>query len=140
MIPSLELRTRKTIDSFIFRVVFVFLRIIIACFFLKFFFLFCFLMWTIFKVFIEFGTILLLFYFFGPEAYEILAPSPWIEPILPALEGEVLSTGPLRKSPITCLRIRQCEVYESTLKKQSFFLAHQLSSAQFSHSVLPDSL
>ena len=30
--------------------------------------------WTIFKVFIEFVTILFMFWFFGHEAYGILAP------------------------------------------------------------------
>ena len=35
---------------------------------------------------------------FGPEACEILAPWPRIEPALPALEGEVLTTGPPGKS------------------------------------------
>ena len=34
------------------------------------------------------------------EAYGILAPGPGIEPIPPALEGKVLTTGPPRKSPI----------------------------------------
>ena len=50
-----------------------------------------------FKVFIEFVTILVLFYvlfFFGPEACGILAPQPSIEPIPSALEGEVLTTRP----------------------------------------------
>ena len=50
-----------------------------------------------FKVFIEFVTILLLFYvlifWHGCEACEILAPRPGIEPATPALEGEVLTTG-----------------------------------------------
>ena len=60
-------------------------------------------MWTIFKVFIEFVTILFLFLWFGflgHEACEILAPRPGIEPAPPALEGEVLiTTGPPGKSP-----------------------------------------
>ena len=59
-------------------------------------------MWTIFKVFIEFVTILLLFCvfgFFGPKACGILGPPPGIEPIPPALEGKVLTTGPPGKSP-----------------------------------------
>ena len=59
-------------------------------------------MCTILKVFIEFVTILLLFYvfwFFGPEACGILAPRPGIEPAPPALEGRVLTTGPPGKSP-----------------------------------------
>ena len=54
-------------------------------------------MQTVFKVFIEFVTTLLLFYdffFFDPEAWEILAPSSGIKPAHPALEGEVLTTGP----------------------------------------------
>ena len=76
-------------------------------------FLKIFLMWTIFKVFIEFVTVLLLFYvlvffsffssssfffFFGCEACGILAPRPGIVSATPALEGEVLTTGPPGKS------------------------------------------
>ena len=61
-----------------------------------------FLMWTIFEAFIGFGTILLLFYvlfcFFGPKAYVILAPWPGIKPASPALEDRVLTTGPPVKS------------------------------------------
>ena len=47
--------------------------------------------------FIEFVTILFLFYmfwFFDREACRILAPQPGIEPTLPALEGEGLTTEP----------------------------------------------
>ena len=58
-------------------------------------------MWTIFKVFIEFVTILFLFYvfgFFGREACGILAPQPGIEPTPHALEGAVLTTGLRGKS------------------------------------------
>ena len=53
-----------------------------------------FLMWTIFKVFMEFVTILFLSYVlgFGHEACRILAPQPGIKPVAPALEGEVLTT------------------------------------------------
>ena len=49
---------------------------------------FFFFRWTSFKVFIEFVTILLLFYIlvFWP-------PSPGIEPTPPAQEGEVLTPG-----------------------------------------------
>ena len=50
-------------------------------------------MGTIFKVFIEFVTLLLLFYGFwllGQEACRILVPWPGTEPTLPALKGEVL--------------------------------------------------
>ena len=51
------------------------------------------------KVFIEFATILLLFYVlgFGHESCGILAPQPEIECTAPALEGEVLATRPLGK-------------------------------------------
>jgi len=55
------------------------------------------MMWTIYKVFIEFVTILLLFYLgcsFGCEAFGILVPVLGVEPIPPALEGKVLTTGP----------------------------------------------
>ena len=54
------------------------------------------------KVFIEFATTLLLFYgfwFWGHEACGILAPRPGIKPPPPALEGQVLTTGPSGKSP-----------------------------------------
>ena len=39
-----------------------------------------------------------MFWFFGHEACGILAPRPGIEPAPPALEGEVLTTGPAGKS------------------------------------------
>ena len=39
-----------------------------------------------------------LFFFFGQEACGLLAPQPEIKPAPPALEGEVLTTEPLRKS------------------------------------------
>ena len=35
-----------------------------------------------------------MFCFFDLEACEILSPPPWIKPVLPALEGEILTTGP----------------------------------------------
>ena len=59
-------------------------------------------MWTIFKVFIEFVTILLLFYvlvFWLPKACGILAPPPGIQPPPPAPEGEGLTPGTPGKSP-----------------------------------------
>ena len=61
--------------------------------------LFFFLMWTIFKVFIDFVTILLLFcvLFFGCQACEILAPQPRIELSPLALKGEIVTTGPSGK-------------------------------------------
>ena len=50
-------------------------------------------MWTTFKVFIEFVTILLLFmfWFFGHKSFEILAPWPGIKPSTPVSESEVLT-------------------------------------------------
>ena len=39
-----------------------------------------------------------MFWFFGREACGILAPGPGIKPAPPALEGEVLTTGPPGKS------------------------------------------
>ena len=39
-----------------------------------------------------------MFWFFGHEACGIPAPRPGIEPASPALEGEVLTTGPPGKS------------------------------------------
>ena len=59
-------------------------------------------MWTIFKVFSEFVTKMLVlgfgFFFFGQEACGHVAPRPGIELVLPALEGRVLTTGPPGKS------------------------------------------
>ena len=51
-----------------------------------------------FKVFIEFATILFLFFMFCFLAVRHTAPRPGIEPALLALEGEGLTT---RKSPNT---------------------------------------
>ena len=56
---------------------------------------------TIFKVFIEFITILLLFFmfwFFGHKACRILVSHSEMEPAPPALEGKVLPTGQPEKS------------------------------------------
>ena len=60
-----------------------------------------FFMLTIFKLFTELVTILLLFYvlfYFVPELCGILVPRPGIESSPPALEGKVLTTGPPGKS------------------------------------------
>ena len=85
------------------------------------------LMWTIFKVFIEFVTILFLFLWFGflgHEACEILAPRPGIEPAPPALEGEVLiTTGPPGKSPRSVfLKMSDIEQTEEPGRLQSMGL------------------
>ena len=57
-------------------------------------------MWIVFKVFIEFVMILFWFWlgFFGHKARGILAAWPGVKPTPPALEGEVLTNGPLGKS------------------------------------------
>ena len=49
------------------------------------------------KVLVEFVIVLLLYYvlfFFGHEAYEILASWPGVEPATSALRDEILTTGP----------------------------------------------
>ena len=63
------------------------------------------LMWTIFKVFIEFVPIFLLCYVlvFWPEVCGILAPQPGIEPTPPVLESEILTNGSPGKSLPTFL-------------------------------------
>ena len=58
-------------------------------------------MWTIFKVFIESVTVLLLFvmfWFFGCKSCGILASWSEIKPKSPTLEGEILTIGLLGKS------------------------------------------
>ena len=39
-----------------------------------------------------------MFWCFGQETWSVLAPWPGIEPIPPAVEGEILSSGPPGKS------------------------------------------
>ena len=56
-------------------------------------------MWTILKVFIEFGTVLLLCSDFVCETCHISALRSGIEPACPAFEGQVLITRLLGKSP-----------------------------------------
>ena len=55
------------------------------------------LMWTVFKVFIECITVLLLFY--EHKACVILAPRPGMKPTPSALKGEVVTPRPPGKSP-----------------------------------------
>ena len=81
-------------------------------------------MGTIFKVFIECVTLLLLFYGFWPLGQEvcgILVPWPETEPTLPALEGEVLNHWTAR------------EVHRLNFFSEKF-------SVQFSCSVVSNSL
>ena len=69
---------------------------------------FFFLMWAIIKVFIQFVTILLLFYIldFWPGGIWGLSFPTKIKPALPALEGKVLTTRPLERSLSTILAPR----------------------------------
>ena len=60
-------------------------------------------MWTVLKAFLEFITVLFLFYvliFLATRHVGILAPWLGIEPTFLALEGEVLTSGPPGKSQI----------------------------------------
>ena len=50
-------------------------------------------MWAVFKVFVEFITVSLMFLLFGHEAGMILARWPGIDPASSALESYVLTTG-----------------------------------------------
>ena len=80
-----------------------------------------FLLWTIFKVFIEFITTLLLFscfVFFGHEAYGVLAPWLGIEPTPASLDGKVFTTRPPGKS---LLPLFWCELHSFKLY---IFLPH----------------
>ena len=71
-------------------------------------FFFFFLMWAIIKVFIEFVTILFLSYIldFWPRGMWGLSFPTKIEPALPALKGEVLTTRQLERSLSTILTPR----------------------------------
>ena len=64
-------------------------------------------MWIIFKVFIEFVTILLLFmfWFFGRKACGNLGPQPRIESAPPALAGKILTTESAEKALLIALAI-----------------------------------
>ena len=57
-------------------------------------------MWTIFKVLNESVTILLVFHvlFFWLQGMWDLSSQPGTEPTFPALEGDILTTGPPGKS------------------------------------------
>ena len=44
-----------------------------------------------------------MFWFFGLNAFEVLAPLSGIEPALPALEDKFLTTGPAGKFPVLLL-------------------------------------
>ena len=75
-------------------------------------------MWTIFKVFIEFVILLLLFYIldFWLQGIRILAPRPRIKPALPTLEGEVLTSGPPAKSQSVKVKSVSWSVVSNSLR------------------------
>ena len=64
------------------------------------------LKWTIFKVFTE-GVTVLLVLLFGHKECGILVPPPGIKLAPLVSEGEVLSPGPLGKSCLSFLKIHQ---------------------------------
>ena len=68
-------------------------------------------------VFIEFVTILLLFYilvFWPPVACGILAPQPGIEPAPPTLEGEFSTIEPQGTSQyVTFILLKKCLILKS---------------------------
>ena len=83
-------------------------------------------MWTILKVFIEFVTILFLFYvlyFFYLKACGVLVPWLGVKPALPALEDEILTTEPPGKSPSDSFKHRTEVSNKSSL--QSVYLRGQ---------------
>ena len=65
-----------------------------------------------------------MFWFFGPEACGILAPWPGIKPAPPALEGEVLTTGPPGKSLVFCFL------------KNNFVLGYQNDQTSFRKKII----
>ena len=67
-------------------------------------------MWTIFQRSSLNVTILLLLYFFGCKACRILAPQPGIEPMPPALEGQILTKIKI-KTPRKSL---MCWIYDTS--------------------------
>ena len=107
-----------------------------------------FLMWTIFKVFTGFITILLLFYvfivvcLFWPWGMWILAPQLRIEPTTPALKGEVLPLDH-QQSPlfwifylfiywaVPCLSFGTWDLWSSLWHAKSLVAAYELLVAAF---------
>ena len=67
-----------------------------------------------------------MFWFFGPKACGILAPQPGMEPTPPALEGEVLTTGPPGKSQWLLFNLEVSR--RQTIREQTSF-SHRVSVA-----------
>ena len=63
-----------------------------------------------------------MFWIFGCKACGILVPLPGTEPISPAFEGKVLSTGPLEKSPLELCK----EALQPPYQKSSANRIHNL--------------
>ena len=69
-------------------------------------------------------------WYFGHQAYRILAPQPGIEPTPPALEGEVLTTGPPGQSLHPVLQPQEGG-QESWSWQSLFLIADGVSAAGF---------
>ena len=93
-------------------------------------------MWTIFKLFIEFVTILLLFcvLVFYPWGMWDLVPWQGIKPALPTLAGKVLTTGSPEKS------FSRCFNPHSLLVLSLFLLLWSKSRSVMSDSLRPHGL
>ena len=77
-------------------------------------------MWTIFKVFIELVTIVSVFVLvFWPQGmWDALAPGPGMDPVPPALEGEVLTTGLPGKSQKKDFKEQSNFIHPGTKRKK----------------------
>ena len=85
-------------------------------------------MWAIFKAFIKFVTIWLLFYvliFFGSGAGGMLSPQPGMEFAFSALEGEVLTTGLPGKPPDCVSQVLGSALTPLVKKECLFFRARE---------------
>ena len=95
--------------------------------------------WTIFKVFIEFATILLLFYIlvFWPWGMWDLGSLTRDKPVSSALEGKILATEPPGKPLLLCFRfIKLCQLHFLP----RIFLVYMFSILLFSVLPLPYAL
>ena len=88
-------------------------------------------MWTVLKAFIE--NLLqycfcFMFWFFGHEVCWILAPQPGIEPALPALESEILTTGLRGRSQKALSKKKKIYIYIYTHTQFKKFVGRILYS------------
>ena len=79
-----------------------------------------------------------MFWFFGHEACRILAPPPGMESTPPALEGEVLTTGPPGKSLILVFLplLKAAHNLELHLRLQTRFFFFLILFAGIQHQIL----